>query len=688
MFQKCGPFAIELVFPKCAEVRVSDDEAERNKKVVSQVMSGEASQCQTGIKMLSGSRVEGLAMEPGWGFEAPDIDMMTLYGGTHTVCTKGTQTNENPFGLTLSTANCYPAYYRIKVKGLLEGIPKSPAGWMLRLTTLTESELAYMLTLPELFSLFLDGFINSYYWHFAVTPFITCLLDKLVYISWYPSLIVSSYLLLMLMLTYLYGHVVCSFIYVLSIAYILKPRIIYTVAFLNSSYVLWVNLEIFYQHFYQGQSSILQSNTSLDRLIHNTFSGTCAKWLGFPRPKFFVIERLTCLLLSIVLIFTALDRYESYVLFQHFRIMTINTSWFPGVLNEWLVYITRGKIRWLSSANSIQKRREFNPIDSPFGGPSQNICKLLDSVPALVCTTPFPTRRMTNDMQHNLTWPVKELQKFINKIPGVLVAVGHFHSRNNDIEWRASWSVHEILLAETIPAWAKQGYRAFKYTLKVNLTRQRAHHDNAGGRGLVGSYHMKTLFYEYLQNPKAWISACPYRLFLSLLCKLKKHLRTRNLPHFFVPQCNLLQTTPPSELRLALRCVKRILSDPITAILQSPSHIHSVYGGWPWSGKAKQSQQLLIRLIHKMQIGKLSNNDQSLLKSHIQAIDTYRQQKWRINFCDDAEVDPSTRHPLISLESMLFAEPSFSIESGKTTSMVMRVLEYFATLRSHIVTLK
>ena len=619
--QNCGPFAVELVFPKCAEFGIRNDVLECNNRSRSEVISGEASQCQHGTDILSGSRIEGLAMEP--------------------------------------------------------------TGWMLRLTTLTESELAYMLTLPVLFLLFLDGFINSYYWHFAVTPFITCLLDKLVYISWYPSLFVSSHCLQIAMLTFLYGYAICSFIYVLSIAYILKPSIINVVALSNSSYALWVvSFEIYYQLFYQGQSSILQSNTPVDRLIHNMFSGTCVKWLGFPRPKFFGIEGLTYLLLGVVFILTALDRLQSYVVFEHFRIMTFNTSWFPGVLNEWLVYITRGKIRWLSSAKSIQKRRESNLTDSPPSGPSESFYKLCDSVPALLCTSPFPNQRMTNDMQRNLTWPIKELQKFINKIPGVLVAVGHFHSRNNNIEWRASWSIHELLLAETIPAWAKQGYRAFKYTVKVNLKRHRAHHDNTGGRGLVGSYHMKTIFYKYLQNPKAWLSACPNRLFLSLLHKLKKHLRTRNLPHFFVPQCNLLQTTPPSELRLALRCVKRILSDPITAILQSPSHIHSVYGGWPWSGKAKQSQQLLIQLIHKMQIGELSNKDRSLLKLSIQAIDIYRQQKWRIYFCNNVEVDPSTCHPLISLESLLFIEPSISIKSVKTTSMAMRVHEYFAILRS------
>ena len=616
----------------------------------------------------------------------PDIDIMTLFGGTHTVYTENTETKQNPFRLTLSTANCYPAYYRIKVKGQLKDITKPPIGWKQRFDILTTSELLHISNLCTLFSC---GVGNCYFYHVAFMPFILHLLCKILalFISWCPVLFMCCYSLIMSQLVRLYGNFAISLMYMLSIAYSCEPAIIDAVSVSFGLYYWFGStcrlIEIYAPCFHQGQLSVLQNiNRLVDWLVRHLSDKTCVKWFDDPKLRLFGLERIMSVLLYLYFLGYALDRAHCHIQSEHFRKMTFYTSCFPGVLNKWLVYITRRKIRWLSSSKSIQKRRELLPIAIYFSGPSENRSMLLDLVPALQCTTSFPTRRKTNEMQHNVTWPAKEFQKFINKIPGVLVAVGHFHSRNNDIEWRSSWSIHELLLAETIPAWAKQGYRAFKYTVNVNLKRQRTHRDNADGRGLVGSYHMKTVFYEYLQNPKAWLSACPYKLFLSLLHKLKKHLRTRNLPHFFVPQCNLLQTTPHSELRLALRCVKRILSDPITAILQSPLHIHSVYGGWPWSGKAKQSQQLLIQLIHKMQIGKLSNKDRSLLKSTIQAIDIYRQQKWRFYFCNNAEVDPSTCHPLISLESLLFTEQSVSIESGKTTSMAMILHECFATSRS------
>ena len=61
-FQNYGAVAVELVFPQCAEIKLSDYELEQNEKAISSVISGEALQCQTGAHVITGSRAEGLAI--------------------------------------------------------------------------------------------------------------------------------------------------------------------------------------------------------------------------------------------------------------------------------------------------------------------------------------------------------------------------------------------------------------------------------------------------------------------------------------------------------------------------------------------------------------------------------------------------------------------------------------------------
>ena len=85
----------------------------QNEENISSVISGDAKQCQTGLQVITGSRPEEFAMEPGWGHEQPDEDVMIIYGGSHVVDIGENVISETPFQLTLSTTDCYPAYCRI-----------------------------------------------------------------------------------------------------------------------------------------------------------------------------------------------------------------------------------------------------------------------------------------------------------------------------------------------------------------------------------------------------------------------------------------------------------------------------------------------------------------------------------------------------------------------------------------------
>ena len=63
-------------------------------------------------RVVSGSRAEGLAMEPGWGYLHPDTDTMIIYGGEWTVW----PVHHTPSRryLCLNKTQCFPGFYRVE----------------------------------------------------------------------------------------------------------------------------------------------------------------------------------------------------------------------------------------------------------------------------------------------------------------------------------------------------------------------------------------------------------------------------------------------------------------------------------------------------------------------------------------------------------------------------------------------
>ena len=340
-----------------------------------------------------------------------------------------------------------------------------------------------------------------------------------------------------------------------------------------------------------------------------------------------------------------------------YKSMTSVTNCSESVINRWLVYITRDNIRWLSSSKSLERRRIFDISKGTVCGPSQTY-EGVDSVPALLCSSPFPTSSTVFEKWYELSWPPTELISTIMRIPGILVGVGHSLSDNRDIEWRTSWSIHELLLAKTLPRWVKQGYWAFKYTVTSKLKRPKRVLDEMPGktcgRKRLASYHMKTIFYAYLREPTSWVNTCPYRLFISLLKSLRSHLRTGNLSHLFVPECNLFGTIPQEELDRSLHCVNQILADPVLAILKSPQNIYQVYGGSRWSGEPKAVQHILIKLFRDIKAKQLSEEDALVLYNTLEGVDLYRRLKYSKQQVDDTNFGITGRRKLDNLQNKMF----------------------------------
>ena len=98
------------------------------------------------------------------------------------------------------------------------------------------------------------------------------------------------------------------------------------------------------------------------------------------------------------------------------------------------------------------------------------------------------------------------------------------------------------------------------------------------GRSCVGSYHLKTTFLHYLEKNQPSTITSPFGLMINLLRDMDGYLKDGKLPHYFLPQCNLLSTVGSEESHIARQTIRYILSDPINAILTSPTTPLEIYG--------------------------------------------------------------------------------------------------------------
>ena len=159
-----------------------------------------------------------------------------------------------------------------------------------------------------------------------------------------------------------------------------------------------------------------------------------------------------------------------------------------------------------------------------------------------------------------------------------LVLVGHKQSSNSHKEARSSWSTSEIILISSLPQLVKQGFIAAKYTFKSLMNIQRDQNENTDGRSYVGSFHLKTTFLHYLEkNPPSKIRS-PFGLMIALFAEMANHLNLGQLPHYFLPDCNLLDTVGPGERQTAIHAIQTILSDPIAAVINCPLAPREIYG--------------------------------------------------------------------------------------------------------------
>ena len=239
-----------------------------------------------------------------------------------------------------------------------------------------------------------------------------------------------------------------------------------------------------------------------------------------------------------------------------------------------------GKL-WLNCYNAVRQLKasiSYTQNATVSGPASQD--GLHDVVQTLTCSAPHPDLHKEFQTRQRGSWPPVSLIQYILQLPMLLVLVGHKGSPESEFKQQArmSWSHLELKLIQELPESVRQGYIACKYVMKRFLEAHRGQNEAADGRSRVCSYHLKVVFLRFLEKrPPSQITS-PFGLFLDLLRELDEYLKVGNLPHYFLAECNLLETVADDERGIARQVIAEILSNPLKALLTSPTDPQQIYG--------------------------------------------------------------------------------------------------------------
>ena len=231
---------------------------------------------------------------------------------------------------------------------------------------------------------------------------------------------------------------------------------------------------------------------------------------------------------------------------------------------------------FLSSLNALNLLRDTHNGEA-FQGPAQTVSNT-DHVPALICSAPFPWIAKYLSRQRSSQWPSHDALDDISILPGLLVPTGKKGHVECNLQWRQSCSLMEIRLAQDMPNLVKAAFRAFKATIKY-FKKQHKCKVLAIDASVVCSFHLKNVLLWLLEEADTWQQNHSFRWLIQLLMHLDNHLKTRHLPHYFNPECNLLDTVDEDDLKLTRFCVSYVLNDPVKAILEACGMGYSDRGG-------------------------------------------------------------------------------------------------------------
>ena len=166
-------------------------------------------------------------------------------------------------------------------------------------------------------------------------------------------------------------------------------------------------------------------------------------------------------------------------------------------------------------------------------------------------------------------WPPADVIRAVVEEGCHVVPVSHVTSTTLGAEWRFSFSVAEITLSKHLSIIQKKCYLLLK---RLHLQQFKE------PRGIV-SYHLKMVLFWAAEerDQELWTEQSMAHMLLFLLDKLLLFLIDKNLPSYFIPTNNLIDTIPVDALNTIKRKVAMVRRSPLRKLLAT-KHTSAIEG--------------------------------------------------------------------------------------------------------------
>ena len=192
--------------------------------------------------------------------------------------------------------------------------------------------------------------------------------------------------------------------------------------------------------------------------------------------------------------------------------------------------------------------RPYSPIGIPIHGPALNIAwlKPLDAVRCIPCLS-WPTQAADWPTRHrNYGWPDSATVERVVSNGCDVVPVAHRLYRQHEWgkhQWRLSFSRAEIVLINSWMPLQQIVYHMLRVFMKTERLTDSADNSEAG---TISNYHIKTLMLWACElKPRIWWTedVSLVRISIELLHDLAVWLTETRCPHYFINNCNLVDSS-------------------------------------------------------------------------------------------------------------------------------------------------
>lgn len=214
----------------------------------------------------------------------------------------------------------------------------------------------------------------------------------------------------------------------------------------------------------------------------------------------------------------------------------------------------------------------------------------------------------------NRVWPSKKQVRTIMKHGCHIVPKKH-HTSKDPCEFIISFSVTEKYVAHCLSINQKRVYMLLKLLFKscINKTHQ----------GLT-TYHLKTTLFRLCERipQHKWMEQNPAECLEWLLLDLENYLKDRRLPHYFIPECNLLDHMTLLSAACISRNIQKVRANLAQEILKSTEMLR-----FSWLSRDLSLYDLILPILcrtnvtwHMLQASTLSFVSELLRKGEMHVV--------------------------------------------------------------------